>query len=226
MPSKVCAHRDLHTVDNLQTCLECGETLFLAQPTTLRDFANKSKQSTVFDHDYDALRLQTGNEIRLVVLLPGKFNDPVVITITIADLLQNPQYEAVSYTWSNSDGDDSKTGRVHSPNGILSITENCEAALRQLRLPAAIRLVWIDAICIDQSCVEERNHQVNLMGKIYRCASKVIICIREANKDLSVCMKRLREKRFPSEGAGAQLQSLFRNRYFHRVWGQAHLSFL
>lgn len=35
--------------------------------------------------------------------------------------------------------------------------------------------LWIDAICIDQSQVEERNHQVAMMGEIYSRAQEVLV---------------------------------------------------
>ncbi|KAB2103886.1 hypothetical protein AG0111_0g7873 [Alternaria gaisen] len=35
--------------------------------------------------------------------------------------------------------------------------------------------LWIDATCIDQSQMEERNHQVAMMGKIYSRAQKVLV---------------------------------------------------
>jgi hypothetical protein len=34
--------------------------------------------------------------------------------------------------------------------------------------------LWIDAVCIDQSCIPERNHQVGFMDKIYKEAEGVI----------------------------------------------------
>lgn len=39
------------------------------------------------------------------------------------------------------------------------------------------RLVWIDAICINQHDVDERNHQIALMRRIYTSAFRTIICI-------------------------------------------------
>ncbi|KAF2633929.1 HET-domain-containing protein [Macroventuria anomochaeta] len=32
---------------------------------------------------------------------------------------------------------------------------------------------WIDALCIDQDNVDERNHQVQQMGEIFSCAQQV-----------------------------------------------------
>ncbi|KAH8634294.1 hypothetical protein IG631_09694 [Alternaria alternata] len=40
--------------------------------------------------------------------------------------------------------------------------------------------LWIDAICIDQSRVEERNHQVAMMGKIYSLARKVLVWLGQS----------------------------------------------
>jgi hypothetical protein len=35
--------------------------------------------------------------------------------------------------------------------------------------------LWVDQICIDQSNTDERNHQVNLMSKIYRLATRTMV---------------------------------------------------
>jgi hypothetical protein len=53
------------------------------------------------------------------------------------------------------------------------VTTNLEAALRYLRHESMVRILWIDAICIDQSNIEERNHQVPLMKTIYSNATTV-----------------------------------------------------
>ena len=57
----------------------------------------------------------------------------------------------------------------------LSITPNCEAALRRLRRGKQSRILWIDQICIDQETVDEKNYQVALMGDLYSIAEKVIV---------------------------------------------------
>lgn len=41
------------------------------------------------------------------------------------------------------------------------------------------RHLWVDAICIDQSNVSERNHQVQLMKQIYSSAERVLVYIGE-----------------------------------------------
>jgi hypothetical protein len=48
-------------------------------------------------------------------------------------------------------------------------------AMRRLREKNRERLVWIDALCINQNDIEERNEHVKKMGEIYLKASKVLI---------------------------------------------------
>ncbi len=43
--------------------------------------------------------------------------------------------------------------------------------------------LWVDAICIDQSNILERSHQVALMGDIYRRAEKVIVWLSPKEPD-------------------------------------------
>lgn len=231
MESDFCAHKDVREIDNLKCCMSCGETLFIwTQPGTssqLKDSlpSKEDDASHGLSHTYRDLRLSTGHAIRIVLLLPGDFHDPIFCMIAIVDL-DKAQYAAVSYTWATEDGDAMKTGRIHLPDGIIPVTENCEATLRQLRLPSAPRPLWIDAICINQSNVQERNHQVGLMDQIYRSASTVHVCINDPDRRYTECVRGL------NSGAGLtfwlendytstpikQLNELFQRRYFSRVW--------
>jgi hypothetical protein len=84
-------------------------------------------------------------------------------------------YNALSYVWGAPIfskwlyEEDSKT---HIP-----ITENLFNALYRLerRYPVRPWRVWVDAVCIDQSSLEERNHQVKIMASIYSRAAKVLV---------------------------------------------------
>ncbi|RKK85082.1 hypothetical protein BFJ69_g1783 [Fusarium oxysporum] len=57
----------------------------------------------------------------------------------------------------------------------LSITESLHEALWHLRKPDEDRVLWVDALCIDQTNIKERGHQVSRMGEIYKKADKVIV---------------------------------------------------
>lgn len=67
---------------------------------------------------------------------------------------------------------------------VLKVTSNLPAALNRLREPRAERLLWVDAICINQDeenheFLSEKIHQVKLMAVIYRKAERVVVWIGE-----------------------------------------------
>jgi Heterokaryon incompatibility protein (HET) len=93
-------------------------------------------------------------------------------------------YDALSYAWESQIPDRSIIMRCEGGGEqIRRITFNVEAALRRPRLRTESRRLWVDSICIDQSSIAERNHQVSLMGDIYWSAQRVFIWLGESNED-------------------------------------------
>lgn len=176
-------------------------------------------------HTYGDLQPCTGHKTRILIPFPGQFSNPILCTSATVDP-REAQYDAVSYTWATEDGDNTKVGCVHLPDGAIPITENCEMALRQLRTPMDARQLWIDASCIDQSNVRERNHQVGQMDQIYRTASTVHVCIHDPIRRYTECVRCLNSGANPinwdsydfTSTAVTQTQELFQRRYFSRVW--------
>ncbi|KAF5964064.1 heterokaryon incompatibility protein [Fusarium bulbicola] len=80
-------------------------------------------------------------------------------------------YEALSYSW----GSQNTPREIMVDGKILSITESLYEALWYLRRPDEDRMLWVDALSIDQNNIKERGHQVNRMGEIYEKADRVII---------------------------------------------------
>ncbi|KAH5730829.1 hypothetical protein HBI17_219230 [Parastagonospora nodorum] len=223
MDLESCLHKDVRQFDNMRCCMACGESLHLWQVAPRPQTTEKSSDpelcnaSSRLSHAYNDLRLTTGTSIRLILLQPGDFQDPLSCIIATVDPYRE-NYDAISYTWATESGHDRKTGRIHCPDGAIAITENCEAALRTLRLPIAPRQLWVDAICINQSNVDERNHQVELMEQIYRLASTVHICIQDTTHSYTECIAWLNGQGDSSREAATQTAELFRRRYFTRVW--------
>jgi len=121
---------------------------------------------------YHALNLHT-DEIRLISLEPcdlSQADTHVACTLITAKLSENPKYEALSYMW----GSLSNSATITVDGQDLSVGKNLWLALKQLRLGASRRTIWIDAICINQADTVERNHQVSQMSKIYSCAEQVL----------------------------------------------------
>lgn len=132
-------------------------------PVTSLTFLKK-----LFHHD----PLQSATEIRLINLFPGTREESIHCEIFHTNLDAQPDYEAVSYTWGSPVISSSISCGKY---GILSVTENCEAALRDLRYRYHKRILWIDAICINQAKNGEKTHQVRLMRRIYERAKCVMI---------------------------------------------------
>ncbi|KAK4226288.1 HET-domain-containing protein [Podospora fimiseda] len=81
------------------------------------------------------------------------------------------RFEALSYVW----GDPSPEVQIEIEGKILCITFNLSYALDALR-PSRNdkpRLLWIDAVCVNQEDLDERSQQVRLMRKIYESSASV-----------------------------------------------------
>lgn len=90
----------------------------------------------------------------------------------------------LSYCW-----EDARTTRGININGNSNnVTANLEAALRQLRESYCTKQsfkLWADAICIDQSNLEELGQQVGWKRDIYASAWHVVISLGvDANDSL------------------------------------------
>jgi hypothetical protein len=110
-------------------------------------------------------------EIRILVLSPGEENDSLRATLEMEDMADRPQYKAISYTW----GDPIFSHSLQLPGGTIQITKSLSDTLKCFRNDTKDVRLWADAVCIDQNCVEERNHQVAIMHQIYEEAEAVLI---------------------------------------------------
>ena len=113
-------------------------------------------------------------QIRLLELGPmTRAFDPgenVECKLKHVDLDQRPLYTAVSYTWGLDDNHD--VSMVNDK--MLKVRENVSSMLKRLFKPDQSRTLWIDALCINQDDVEEKNSQVRMMGDIYENAIYVL----------------------------------------------------
>lgn len=118
--------------------------------------------------------------IRVLVLEHGNKEDPLRVTLLQESLDEvSVPYEAVSYWWGIPEKSFRITVRQGEEVGSLTITENLHNALVRFRSVSEDRTLWNDALCIDQSDVEEKAQQVRLMGRIYTEARKVLIYLGE-----------------------------------------------
>jgi Heterokaryon incompatibility protein (HET) len=98
-------------------------------------------------------------------------------------------YAALSYVW----GKHSTARTIIVNSATLFVTPNLFAALKQFRNPTETVNLWIDALCINQDDIQERNAQVSLMGEIYRRARVVLMWLGEEGEDSAIAMELLRQ---------------------------------
>ena len=116
-------------------------------------------------------------EIRLITINCCENDEaPVSCRLETVSLENSPEYAAMSYVW----GDATITEKILVNGEAFSATTNLNAGLWHFRkyglVPGkekGLRL-WVDAICINQQDMAERNQQVALMGDIYANASYVL----------------------------------------------------
>lgn len=143
--------------------------------------------------------LRSPGSIRLFELLPPAENGGIRGRLCQVDLLQTRglaskyEYAAVSYTWGPHDP---RTEReIEIDGGPFTVRQNLRDLLQifstsELRKARGGRLLlWIDAICIDQSNLAERNHQVHLMNKIFASAQEVIVWLGLPDPDFHLLRK-------------------------------------
>ena len=133
------------------------------------------------------------SEIRLMTVLPCAFEAKVRVTIRIARLSRSLKsiYEALSYTWGSTTDLDYVYVQEDEGEKALAITRNLAEALRYLRYEDRPRVLWIDAIGVDQNNTAERGHQVLRMADIYHQASRVIIWLGSERDDSTLAMQEL-----------------------------------
>ncbi|KAE9377521.1 HET-domain-containing protein, partial [Stipitochalara longipes BDJ] len=109
--------------------------------------------------------------IRLLLLHPRSPKGLVRCSLIRTTIDTAPRFVAVSYTWGSSE----KPVTILVDGKAFKITANAFSLLRDISSFLFPRIIWIDSICIDQSSIPEKTHQVQLMSAIYQRAFQVTI---------------------------------------------------
>lgn len=107
-----------------------------------------------------------------------------------------PEYEALSYCWGIDDGSEEYLCVV-SPDAPFDvprrfpIQKNLADALRHLRYPDRERILWVDAISVNQFDICERGQYVRHMSEIYARSNNVIIWVGSESEDSTHALETL-----------------------------------
>ncbi|KKO97337.1 hypothetical protein THAR02_10557 [Trichoderma harzianum] len=131
--------------------------------------------------------------IRLLRLLPDRNeNAPLHSQLFDYPMLEmddgQHMYEALSYVWGSSE----RPHILHIDEKSLPITANLYEVLLRLRDKMIERILWIDAVCIDQTSIEERGEQIQYMAEIYSKANRAIVWLGEAADNSDQALKSIR----------------------------------
>ncbi|KAK5730505.1 hypothetical protein LTR15_000442 [Elasticomyces elasticus] len=104
--------------------------------------------------------------------------------------LLRESYITLSYAWGETKEDGSHlTETIRCDGSLLRITSNLHVALSRIREMMHVEQristqpVWIDALCIEQDNIEERNVQVQKMGHIYQSSAQVIVWLGDTDDE-------------------------------------------
>ena len=167
-----------------------------------------------------------GEYIRLLCLLPNESEaEPLQCKLHNYSLQKSGprshRYEALSYVWGNP----RETLPIYVDKDQFLVTVNLHAALSRLRDHSFERIIWVDAICIDQNNPEEQGQQVQLMAKIYSNAYCVIVWLGKKAEDTDRALENIQlaadkelTKRPKKEINQQAILSLLRQPWFQRIW--------
>ena len=109
------------------------------------------------------------------LLAAGHHDHPIVLNLSTAHLSSLPRFEALSYVVGETDQSCTATITNEFRTTDIHISRIMDTMLRQFRSRTEDKMLWIDAISIDQSHDKERSTQIQQMGQIFHAASNVCI---------------------------------------------------
>ncbi|KAK5101551.1 hypothetical protein LTR70_000722 [Exophiala xenobiotica] len=122
------------------------------------------------------------NEIRLLSILPGVEDDPLLCSLDHYNLQQDlTTHTAISYPWGPPED---PHHRCFIDGFEFTIRDNAFSILTRLRKSDEFVKVWIDCLCINQRDKLEKSAQIRLMHSIYKQAARTIIWLGKTD-DLS-----------------------------------------
>lgn len=131
------------------------------------------------------------DQIRLLRVLST--DDIIHCRLERVSLHKAPTYHAFSYVWGNQKRDFEILLSDETSEGSFSVTPHLAVGLRQVgRFLSTDEyrndFVWIDAICIDQGDLTEKETQIPLMRNIYTNAFMVCIWLGDSSREALISM--------------------------------------
>ena len=154
-------------------------------PSTLILLANHffDRLPSIFQSPCPIFQPLLRGQIRVAKLREGCSGSIIRCTLQPTFISSSVKYEALSWCWGKYNPN---TDPKIELDGIpFPVPANLYQALQQLRFEDRDRLIWCDKICIDQSNLDEKAEQVQIMADIYRNCNGLIVWVGEEADDSS-----------------------------------------
>ncbi|KAI4695490.1 uncharacterized protein J4E84_002117 [Alternaria hordeiaustralica] len=127
--------------------------------------------------------LPAGEFIRVLKLQSGETDQGIECSLKIIGIEESKgSYEAISYVW----GDPNDTVDVRCNGLRVAITVSLADAFRNFRHTTEPRLLWADALCINQKDDREKGHQVKRMGEVYANAKRTLVWLGRDDQNIAI----------------------------------------
>ncbi|EWZ30171.1 hypothetical protein BFJ70_g1773 [Fusarium oxysporum] len=160
----------------------------IAQSTIFRAIPAKLAHTTEREESELYQPITGDKEIRLLILEPGAHEDALKCQLVNAELSWRTRFEALSYAW----GDDTTKYQLKCSGHRIGVRANLHDALLDLRHPTRKRVLWIDALCINQADNDEKSKQIRLMHEIYSQAQEVLIYLGKSDPSVHGAIRSMR----------------------------------
>jgi hypothetical protein len=121
-------------------------------------------------YEYEPLD-QNEESLRLIRLLPTLSKDGLIQCVMVHATIE-AEYTCLSYVWGKESG--KRKYEILINGRFYNVQPNLWSFLRIAGTKCSEIYFWIDALSIAQHNIEERNHQVKQMGRIYSHAQEVV----------------------------------------------------
>ena len=135
--------------------------------------ARREIRLLLFDYDYD---------------YDYDYEQFIRLSLHTVSLDDKPVYGALSYEWRGHVDESHALARCVVDSHEIYPTRNLLLALSAIRNMYLSEFVWIDAICINQDDVKEREQQVQMMYSIYNNAFAIVVWLgqKQDQSDLAI----------------------------------------
>ncbi|KAK4128478.1 hypothetical protein N657DRAFT_629576 [Parathielavia appendiculata] len=142
-----------------------------------------------------------GLETRFFKLFLGDFDEPGRIGHDI-------EYDAIPWCWEEDPSRTTMFLRIDEGLTRCLVSKGLEATFRHLRRRWRDRVVWADALCINQTDISERNLQASNMAPIYNNAANICVWLSQDTPDSKLAMRFIQD----------ELCDIERAQWFSRLW--------